>query len=733
MQRKATNENSEIQELRAQLEEAQETLNAIRRGEVDGLVVSTPKGEQVYTITGAERPYRILIEKMHEGAVMLSDDNTILYCNNGFANIMKSPLENIVGKNIENMVSPTFKVSFKGFLAQCRVVAQKEVTLKEPWTAGITFQADDHSLVPTQVSANSLSLDNTTTTFIVVTDLTNHMAAELKQYTTDLEKTGSALYESEQRWSTTLSSIGDAVIATDMNGKVTFMNNIAEKLTGWSLADANQERVQKVFKIISEATRKTVEDPVSKVLEKGLIVGLANHTILVRRDGSEIQIDDSGAPIKDKNGKIVGTVLIFRDITQRRQREAQEKMQNAVQSGITKIFQEVLHTRSERDLGQLCLSVAEEITQSKFGFIAELNSQGLQDIAVSNTGQEFRKTLGNNLQDISMQVLKEGKPLFINNLSTNTNNAGLQEGHLPIKSLLSVPLKNDGKTIGMIAVGNREDGYTDSQLELLEGLTAAIVEALMRKRAEEKLDAYRMNLEKLVEERTRELQAKERLAAIGTTASMVGHDIRNPLQSIVSELFLARQELETMPESAERDSVKESMQLIEEQTFYINKIVADLQDYTKPLTPKPQKVILASVVKESLSSVVIPPNITVNLNLRDGTEINADQLYLKRVFVNLISNALQAMPHGGKLTLGIDFTDGYACITVRDTGLGIPEDVKSKIFQPLFTTKAKGQGLGLAVVKRLTEALNGTVTFESVVGDGSTFTVKLPVNTQKPS
>jgi signal transduction histidine kinase len=124
---------------------------------------------------------------------------------------------------------------------------------------------------------------------------------------------------------------------------------------------------------------------------------------------------------------------------------------------------------------------------------------------------------------------------------------------------------------------------------------------------------------------------------------------------------------------------------------------------------------------------------TSHLNLRDGTEINADQLYLKRVFVNLISNALQAMPHGGKLTLGIDFTDGYACITVRDTGLGIPEDVKSKIFQPLFTTKAKGQGLGLAVVKRLTEALNGTVTFESVVGDGSTFTVKLPVNTQKPS
>ena len=80
---------AEVQELRTQLEEAQETLNAIKRGEIDGLVISTPKGEQVYTITGAEKPYRALIEDMREGAVMLSDDNTVLYCNSGFAKMMK--------------------------------------------------------------------------------------------------------------------------------------------------------------------------------------------------------------------------------------------------------------------------------------------------------------------------------------------------------------------------------------------------------------------------------------------------------------------------------------------------------------------------------------------------------------------------------------------------------------------------------------------------------------------
>ena len=107
---KKTNEDlvAEVQELRSQLEEAQDTLDAIRRGEVDGLVVSTPKGDQVYTISGAERPYRALIEDMREGAVMLSDDNSVLYCNSGFAKMMKLPMEKIVGVNIESMVCPTY-------------------------------------------------------------------------------------------------------------------------------------------------------------------------------------------------------------------------------------------------------------------------------------------------------------------------------------------------------------------------------------------------------------------------------------------------------------------------------------------------------------------------------------------------------------------------------------------------------------------------------------------------
>ncbi len=221
MQKKAYEDLvAEVQELHAQLEEAQETLNAIKRGEIDGLVVSTPKGEQVYTITGAEKPYRALIEDMREGAVMLSDDNTVLYCNNGFAKMLTTPMEKIVGAKIETMVCQTYIKAFEELLFLGR--SRKGAVMKE-----ITLQGKD-ILVPTLMSINSLQSDTLKNTFLVVTDLSDHMDEEVKRYTKELELAQIALSESEQRWSTTLASIGDAVIATDLSGKITFMNNVAE-------------------------------------------------------------------------------------------------------------------------------------------------------------------------------------------------------------------------------------------------------------------------------------------------------------------------------------------------------------------------------------------------------------------------------------------------------------------------------------------------------------------------
>jgi PAS domain S-box-containing protein len=133
--------------------------------------------------------------------------------------------------------------------------------------------------------------------------------------------------------SVTLSSIGDCVIVSDERGHITFMNDVAEKLTGWSFAEAQLQPIANVFKIVNEYTRATVENPVEKVMKTGVIVGLANHTVLIRKDGSEVPIDDSGAPIKEADGTIRGAVLVFRDFSEHK--EAQRALQEAKETAET--------------------------------------------------------------------------------------------------------------------------------------------------------------------------------------------------------------------------------------------------------------------------------------------------------------------------------------------------------------------------------------------------------------
>ena len=138
---------------------------------------------------------------------------------------------------------------------------------------------------------------------------------------TKLRAAEAALRDSEQRWATTLRSIGDAVISTCAQGKVIFMNEVAEKLTGWPLSEAQGRDLDEIFNIVNEMTRSKPENPVAKVIRLGQVVGLANHTALIRRDGKELPIEDSGAPIRDKDGQVTGVVLVFHDISDKRRAE----------------------------------------------------------------------------------------------------------------------------------------------------------------------------------------------------------------------------------------------------------------------------------------------------------------------------------------------------------------------------------------------------------------------------
>ena len=241
-----------------------------------------------------------------------------------------------------------------------------------------------------------------------------------------------------------------------------------------------------------------------------------------------------------------------------------------------------------------------------------------------------------------------------------------------------------------------------------------------------KVEEHSKDLEKIVEEKTAQLKKSERLSAIGMTAGMIGHDIRNPLQAIESDIYLVKTDLAAIPSSEAKENIEESIAGVQENVAYINKIVADLQDYARPLNPRWVEVDPQDVVTKTLQVITVPENITVSTDIDAALHLKIDPEFFRRILCNLVLNAIQAMPSGGNLVISVRGKLGLVQIVVEDTGMGIPEDVKPRLFTPMVTTKSKGQGLGLAVVKRLIEALNGTIRFESQMGKGTKFVIELP-------
>jgi signal transduction histidine kinase/PAS domain-containing protein len=241
------------------------------------------------------------------------------------------------------------------------------------------------------------------------------------------------------------------------------------------------------------------------------------------------------------------------------------------------------------------------------------------------------------------------------------------------------------------------------------------------------VEEYASQMEQLAEERAKKLKDSERMAAIGQTAGMVGHDIRNPLQAITNELYIEKMEINSLADSEIKQNLFESIRSIEENLVYINKIVADLQDYARPLNPRKEQVDMNKAIKETIEMISIPHFVKTKVLVDENLpQLYIDSTMIKRILVNLIQNAIQAMPKGGTLTIRAYLQKYQVAIDVEDTGEGIPEEFRKKIFTPLMTTKSKGQGFGLAVVKRMVEAMNGAVTYETEEGKGTKFTLLFP-------
>jgi len=230
----------------------------------------------------------------------------------------------------------------------------------------------------------------------------------------------------------------------------------------------------------------------------------------------------------------------------------------------------------------------------------------------------------------------------------------------------------------------------------------------------------------------RRLKESERMATIGETSAMVGHDLRNPLQVVYLLSSRLKKRIELIRGRVDDADVKE-LEFIEDklkaQTVYMNKIVSDLQDFSKKnIEISYEEVDLEKVVNEVIATLILPGNIEISTDF-DGAlrSVQADSGLLRRVYTNILTNAVQAMPEGGFIIVEGSVVKDMAKVSVSDTGQGISEENMKKIFQPLFTTKAKGTGLGLAVCKRLVEAHGGEITVGTKVGVGATFNVMIPL------
>jgi signal transduction histidine kinase len=299
--------------------------------------------------------------------------------------------------------------------------------------------------------------------------------------------------------------------------------------------------------------------------------------------------------------------------------------------------------------------------------------------------------------------------------------------------LLYIPLRlPGGRLVGVMSMDDPQDGRrpTKESLAPLELFARQAATAIENGKLIQQVREYAQRLEEKVEERTKQLKVaeqqlvkSERLAAIGELAAMIGHDLRNPLTGISGATYYLKAKCSPKMDSRS----KEMFKVIQKDIEYSNKIINDLLEYSREIKLDLNESNPRAMVKEALSAVNVPKRVKVADLTKDKPKIRVDTDKMKRVFVNIIKNAVDAMPKGGKLTLESRESNGDLEVVFSDTGVGMSEKTLRNIYRPLFTTKAKGMGFGLPICKRFVEAHGGKIHVTSTVGKGSTFIITLPI------
>ncbi|HEX3758749.1 MAG TPA: PAS domain S-box protein [Kofleriaceae bacterium] len=529
-------------------------------------------------------------------------------------------------------------------------------------------------------------------------------------------------------WTTTLRSIGDAVISTDAAGRVRFLNRVAEQLTGWRGDEAVGRSLTEVFPIFNEETGAVVENPVDKVLREGVVVGLANHTVLRRRDGSELPIDDSAAPILDPVGAIEGVVLVFRD--------ASEGKRELVRRGfLTTATEQLLAADDYRDALTRIVQLAVPRLADWAGVdLAEPGTTRISQLAVAHVDPaklelahafSRRYPLDPGRPAGVAQVMRTGQSAFYPELPPEVLDlAAVDDEHrrvlraLDLRSVLIVPLRGKGPVFGTISfvLAGSDRRYTRRDLELAEDLARRAGLIIERRRLEEEAEqANRMKDEFL---------------------ATMSHELRTPLQAILGYASM-------LERGIARDPAKAIAAILRNATAQ-TRLVEDVLDVSRIASGKLQlamtRIDIVAAIRAALESVrpaALARRIRITEHLPANLgEVLGDFERLQQVVWNLLSNAVKFTPMDGAIEVRAEGVDSTLRVIVRDTGKGIAPEHLTAIFERFrqvdstTTREHRGLGLGLAIVRYLVEAHGGTVRAESPgPGQGATFIVTLPMRT----